>query len=105
MVILRDFDSYRVKYFYIFIVHTWKISKGDTENSPLNHIVMDLDKNRDIQDEIEETMDSLDASGGYAINSLLSSLAQEGKDAEDNEKYGKWFLLAAARFFATRRRD
>lgn len=66
---------------------------------------MDLDKNRDIQDEIEETMDSLDASGGYAINSLLSSLAQEGKDAEDNEKYGKWFLLAAARFFATRRRD
>ncbi|XP_023311717.1 retinal homeobox protein Rx-A-like [Anoplophora glabripennis] len=48
---------------------------------------MDLDKNRDIHDDINETMDDLSASTGYAINSLLSSFAQEENDAEEQEKY------------------
>lgn len=56
---------------------------------------MDLDKDRDIQDEINETMDSLGAAGGYAINTLLGTFGQDEKEGDDREKYGKWFPSTA----------
>lgn len=61
------------------------------ENMDIN-----MEKTPNLQDEINETMETLTNSNSYSLNGLLSSFTAPNEKDEQEPKYGEYVLIAVS---------